>query len=408
MTEPSFQHARNEIESEIELPDFDVIVERGLRIRRRRTAATAGALVAVSVSALVLTVGVDPISGLRGEGPVVQPTRAVESFAGLVLADPDATLNVDNYAVSGAGAVLTVVSAPGSQWRQGCPPRDRSVFVWSDARGNQRAWSDYSTSRAVDAVEGGFVVGAVDRACRTGESSAEATPYLVDAAGHRQKVEWIDTTPAHDAVVEACSVAVDDPRCRFSAATGTARVLGVEPVSYPRSAIPVPTSEPDDRLWARSVDSRRLYWSGDGGRTWDRKDTQLNRDANVSISVAGRRVAFLATTSVEHSSDRGETWHVKDLSDALSDIRISDVRWEITESGHLLGVTALVGQGEQLFRSTDAQWSDFELTELKTEVGHIWPELAGDYVYVLDADQMWWSADAGARWKRFEPLATSD
>lgn len=409
MTEPSFQRARSEIESGVELPDFDLVVERGLRIRRRRrSAATAGAVAAVAMTVLVVAVGVDPVNGHRGDGPVVQPTQAVESAAALVLADPDATVNVDNYAVSETGAVLTVVSAPGREWRQGCPQRDRAVFVWSDARGNRRAWSDYSTARAVDAVEGGFVVGAVDRACRAGDSSAEATPYLVDAAGRQQTVEWIATTPSQDAVVESCSVAVDDPRCRFSAATGTGRVLGVDPVSYPRSAIPLPTSEPGDRLWARSVDSRRLHWSEDGGRTWAQKDTRLPRDVNVSISVAGRRVAFLANTSVEHSSDGGSTWHVKELSKALADIRVADVRWEITESGHLLGVTALVGEGEQLFVSTDTDWSDFELTELKTEVGHIWPMVAGGYVYVLDADQWWWSADAGAHWETFEPLARTD
>jgi hypothetical protein len=176
-------------------------------------------------------------------------------------------------------------------------------------------------------------------------------------------------------------------------------------VSYPARAIPVEGPADSERLWARSVDSRRLHWSDDRGATWSSRDTSLGRDDNVTVTLAGEWVAFTTNTRIEFSSDLGETWAVRDLGAALSAFRITDVRWQITSSGNLLGAVGSVGRAERLIRSTDPSWTSFERSDITTSVGLVYVEVAGPFSYVLD-DQRWQvSEDDGRTWVTRDPFA---
>ncbi len=105
-------------------------------------------------------------------------------------------------------------------------------------------------------------------------------------------------------------------------------------------------------------------------------------------------------TSVESTSDGGRTWHHRDLSRALSHIRVGDVDWTVTRTGVLLGVTQLVGRGDVLFRSTDASWRRFVVTGIHTGFGLVRPAVVGGAVFVADSERLLVSTDDGATWRR--------
>ena len=70
----------------------------------------------------------------------------------------------------------------------------------------------------------------------------------------------------------------------------------------------------------------------------------------------------------------------------------------------LLGVTQLVGRGDVLFRSTDATWSKFVETGVRTSFGLVRPTVVGDAVYVVDDERWLVSTDDGATWRRTPAL----
>jgi hypothetical protein len=155
--------------------------------------------------------------------------------------------------------------------------------------------------------------------------------------------------------------------------------------------------------WARSTDSRRLFWSTDGTH-WSSRSSRLPAGDLVSASAAGRRAVLAGATSVEYTVDHGRSWHTRDLSAALRPIRRGDVDWTVTRSGVLLGVTELVGRGDVLFRSTDATWDRFVETGLRTDLGLVRPTVVGGTVYVVDGERWAISTDDGATWRRTPAL----
>lgn len=404
MAESPFRQAREEIESRTEIPDFDLIAARGHRLRRRRRAAGAAASMLAVAAVLGIGVALQPSDRDRGADPVEDPTPFVEQDAAAIIAHPDAVLDVDNLAVGPTGDFVVVVTAPGAPARPSCPGPAAGAFVWIGADGGFRAWSDYATGRGVEAVPGGFVVAAAPEGCRSETRPEDALPYFIDAEGNRRDISW-ETGPGGESMVDRCKEAPHDDRCRFSVTEGRAWVAFADEVAYPPRAVPIDVPSGSERYWARSIRSDRVYWSDDFGQSWTEHGTTLPRDENVSVVLAGDRVAFVTDTEVEYSTDAGWTWAVRDLSQALSSITIGDVRWHLTESGNLLGVTALVGKGEQLFRSTDPSWTRFESTEVRTGLGLIYPFLAGRHVYVPDNQEWRVSADDGRTWRTVDPFA---
>jgi hypothetical protein len=237
------------------------------------------------------------------------------------------------------------------------------------------------------------VVAAVPRACRS-DDPADARAYLVDGTGVPRDIVW---APGAERV---CATRPADVRCHFDVRTRHASFTAA--ARLPLGAVPLRTKAAGLR-WARSSDSRRLYWSADG-RTWRHRDTTLPAGAIVSASAAGRWGVLAGDTTVEFTSDGGATWRRSDLAPALRPVRIGDVDWTVTPYGVLLGVTQLAGRGDVLFRSTDATWTRFVETGVHTAFGLVRPVAVGSAVYVVD-DQRWAvSTDGGATWRRTPPV----
>ncbi len=391
MDESRLRSLRADVESNVELPDFAGVAERGARIRRRRTAATgAVAALAVAVTAFTVTRTFDSD---RSQQPIHQPAPTIDPEAARrVLADPDAVVDPDTSRIGLAGAMLAVVvvrertlgGGPGGP----CPPADqRSALRWTGPRGSTRAWVE--RVRKVEPVPGGFVVAAVRRPCRT-DDPADARAYLVDGTGTPRDITW------GAGAERVCATRPADVRCHFDVRSRRASFDAA--VRLPQGAVPLRTRAGGPR-WARSSDARRLYWSVDG-RTWRHRDTTLPAGAIVSAAAAGRWGVLAGDTSVDFTSDGGTTWQHRDLSSALRPIRIGDVDWTVTPSGVLLGVTQLVGRGDVLFRSTDATWSRFVETDVHTAFGLVRPVVVGDAVYVVDDERWAVSTDGGATWRR--------
>ena len=343
MDESRLRSLGADVESRVDLPDFAAVAERGARIRRRRTAVTgAVAALAVAVTAFTLTHAFD---SNRSQQPIHQPAPAIDPEAARrVLSDPDAQVDTDASRVDGAGAMLAVVVV-----------RDRAF----------------------------------------GGGSADARAYLVDATGIPRGITW---GPGAERM---CATRPADVRCHFDVRSRAAASFNPA-VRLPRGAVPLRTKAAGLR-WARSSDSRRLYWSADG-RTWRHRDITLPAGAIVTASAAGRWGVLAGDTSVELTSDGGATWQRRDLTAALRPARIGDVDWTVTPSGVLLGVTQLVGRGDVLFRSTDATWSRFVEADVHTAFGLVRPVAVGGAVYVVDDQQWAVSTDGGATWRRTPPL----
>ena len=395
MDESRLRSLRADVESNVDLPDFAGVAERGARIRRRRIAATgAVAALAVAVTAFTVTRTFDSD---RSQQPIHQPAPTIDpEGARRVLTDPDAVVDSDASRVGLAGAMLAVVVVPERTSGGGpsgpCPPADkRGALRWTGPGGSTRALVE--RVRKVEPVPGGFVVAAVPRPCRT-DDPADARAYMVDGAGTPRGITWAVGAE------RVCATRPADVRCHFDVRSSRA---SFDPaVRLPQGAVPLRTRAGGPR-WARSSDARRLYWSVDG-RSWRHRDTTLPAGAIVSATAAGRWGVLAGDTSVDFTSDGGATWQHRDLTSALRPVRIGDVDWTVTASGVLLGVTQLVGRGDVLFRSTGAAWSRFIETDVRTSFGLVRPTVVGDAVYVVDEERWLVSTDDGATWRRTPAL----
>ena len=114
MDESRLRSLRADVESNVELPDFAGVAERGARIRRRRTAATgAVAALAVAVTAFTVTRTFDSD---RSQQPIHQPAPTIDPEAARrVLADPDAVVDPDTSRIGLAGAMLAASGNPGAR-----------------------------------------------------------------------------------------------------------------------------------------------------------------------------------------------------------------------------------------------------------------------------------------------------
>jgi hypothetical protein len=375
---------RDDVEANVDLPDFAGVSARGRQLRRRRTIATAAAT-AVVVS--VLAVGIGSTLDLdRSAEPVRQPVPTLDPEAARgVLSDPRAQVDADASAVDGVGHMLAVVAVPrvGSD----CRGAGGTALRWSGLAGRTHAWID--RYREVHPLHDGFVVAAVPPSCRT-EDPRDADAYLVHRDGTPGALTW------GEGAERICADNPSDSRCRFN----LARARGVldRRSPSPRGAELLRSGNPGPR-WARSRDGHRMYWSTDG-KTWKTHASSLPPGSIVSASASGRWAVLAGRTRVDFTSNGGSTWHSRDLSGALSTIRVADVDWTVTGTGVLLGVTRLVGSGDVLFRSTDASWTRFVQTGVHTSFGLVTPVVRGGIAYVVDEERWAISTDDGATWRR--------
>jgi hypothetical protein len=381
-------YLRADVEANIDLPDFGQVAARGARIRRRRTVAVSGA---VALVVAVVLVGVTrPFDSSQSVQPVHQPAPRIDSSgARVVLADPAAYVDTDASRVDGRGDVLSVVREDLSG---SCPGTGASTALrWTGSGGRTHAWLELP--RPVLALPDGFVVGAVGPDCDT-MGASDARAYLVDSSGVPRAITW------GAGAERICAGHPQDPRCRYD--IGGRRGSVVMESHLPPGAVLLQRPA-EGTMWARSADSRRMYWSTDG-RSWRSRTTSLPKGTIVSASAAGERAVLAGDTSVEYTSDGGDTWHSRDLTAALSSVKIVDVDWTVTRNGYLLGVTQLVGRGDVMFRSTDPSWAHFAETGVHTSFGLVRPSVEGNAVFVPDSKGWVLSTDDGASWRRTPAL----
>lgn len=382
------RYLRADVEANVDVPDFGRVAARGARIRRRRTIAVSAA-VAVVV-AVVLVGATRPFSTSQSLQPVHRPAPSIDNKgARVVLADPAAYVDTDASRVDGRGNVLALVRDDLSGTCPGTGPS--TAMRWMGSEGRTHAWPELP--RPVLALPDGFVVGAVGPDCDT-TGANDARAYLVDSSGVPRAITWAVGAE------RICAAHPQDPRCRYD--VGGRRGSVVLDSHLPPGAVLLQRSA-EGTMWARSADSRRIFWSADG-RTWRSRATSLPKGAIVSASAAGEHAVLAGDTSVEYTSDGGDTWHARDLTAALRSIEISDVDWTVTRNGYLLGVTQLVGRGDVMFRSTSARWTDFAETPVHTSFGLVRPSVEGRAVYVPDSNGWLVSTDDGASWRRTPPL----
>lgn len=382
------RYLRADVEANVDVPDFDQVATRGAQIRRRRTIAVSAAAALVVV--VVLVGATRPFDSSQSVQPVHQPApRIDDKGARVVLADPAAYVDTDASRVNGRGEVLSVVR---EDLTGSCPGTGASTALrWIGADGRSHAWLELP--RPVLALPNGFVVGAVGPDCDT-TGASDARAYLVDSSGVPRAITWAAGAE------RICAGHPQDPRCRYDLG---ARRGSVDIGSRLPAGAVLLQSAAEGRWWARSADSRRIYWSTDG-RTWRSRTTSLPAGAIVSASAAGERAVLAGDTSVDYTSDGGDSWHTRDLTAALGPIKIVDVDWTVTRNGYLLGVTQLVDRGDVLFRSSDPSWSHFAETRVHTSFGLVRPSVEGHAVYVPDSKGWLVSTDDGANWRRTPPL----
>lgn len=395
MAEPDLHALREDVESHLEVPAFETVVARGRHLKRRRVVLAASSA-AVLVALTTVAVGW-PRDRDQSTEPIHRPAVPFHrDGAGAVLAAPDALVDSDTSRVDGTGAMLAEVRVVGRKVpgvEQRCPDTgDRAVVRWVAPDGRAAAWLD--RARTVRPLSAGFVVAAVPARCRSGAAAA-GRAYVVDASGSPRPVRWRGDAE------QVCATRPGDVRCRFDPTTG--RGWWQPGAHLPDGAVALEAGSAGPR-WARSGDSRRIFWSSDGGVSWSSRASRLPATEMVSASAAGRWAVLAGPSSVEYTADGGRSWRTRDLGAALRPIRRDDVDWTVTRSGVLLGVTQLVGRGDVLFRSTDAGWSRFVVTGLHTDFGLIRPTVVGGAVYVVDGERWAVSADDGATWRRTPAL----
>lgn len=389
-----------------------------MRSRRRNTgprtrlAATLAAAL-VALGALPACDGSEQQDSPAGPSPspsasersAVEPTPLDDAVAAAraVLADPEAAMDLDRWRVNASGSILTVVVAPPEERPEKpdpCQAAYRSAWVLLPAGSDPVAWTGEATSRLAESVTGGFVVGEILPDCRTPGNGDRTGAYFLSDTGERRPVRW-ETQDA----AEVCAGNPGDVRCAFSLADGTGLLVSTSEPRLPPGALDVVLRDPgSDRLWARSVDSRRLFWTDDRGETWSQHRAHIAQDSTVQATWAGDHVAFVGGNRVEHSTDGGRTWQVRDLSAAVRRLPDEGRDWTVTTSGTLLVAPQPDRTGNRLYRSTDLSYARFAPTPVRTRLRLTQAEVAGSWVYVIDDDHWWRSADDGRTWDRPSPF----
>jgi hypothetical protein len=359
----------------------------------------------VSAAALVL-VGTavalpwTPLGADREPEPASPDGMTDSQRVALLLAEPDARVDADATWVSDGGAVLQRVTTS-SPVGEGCEADRRAALVWRDLQGDRRAWSHDVAARDVLAVQGGFVVGAVPPTCarELGPEAGRAGAYTVAADGETRAVQWSD-----DAAQEQCATAPATPGCLVDAATGKGSFVDGARAVPGAGFLALDGTAGADR-WAASTDGRVLAWTQDGGRTWQRHRTALVPGAGdgVQSAAAGPVAVFFAWPRAEVTRDRGRTWQVQDLEQALSPVLVANPVFSVTADGVLLGVSYPASGRPFVFASTDATWARFVPSDFRTQGGDYDLRTSGSWAWNEDRGSVWLSRD-GLTWREVDTV----
>lgn len=266
-----------------EVPGFDGLRERGLRLRRRRRVAAAGgaALVVVGVLALGQLVG-GPIGGdaqpvaptpsaTRAATPSPTPTpTSVPRPSGTAVPPAPAPTTPDETVDHPAARLVELVVSPRdpdarvavwSYCQEGCKDPTYVLAVTGDGFATRTALESpgKSIDEAVPVVtpltEDAFAVASADGAFAVLRTAGSSTPVRSDQA--------IGPLVVGEVLVPGPP---DAPGSYMGLDPGTARA---HPVTVPRDAHTV-VAQPDGTLhgltWTESGSS--AVWSTDGGETW--------------------------------------------------------------------------------------------------------------------------------------------
>jgi hypothetical protein len=217
----------------------------------------------------------------------------------------------------------------------------------------------------------------------------------VDADGRRTPVTW--TRGAEG----ACAADPFAAGCEVDVATATGR-LRDRPLREGPAASSFPVSVTGEVRWARSVDSRTLHWSTDGGTTWQSHTTSLPASEDVQATAAGSWAVFFAYPDAEFTRDGGDTWERWDGAAPLASYVVANELVVVSADGDLVLVSHRAAKRPEVLASTDDTWREFGRSDVATRFGTVSPQAAGPWLWVPDQGRVWVSPN-GRSWKVVAP-----
>jgi hypothetical protein len=379
--------AARDLEHEVPLPDFEQVAARGRRLRRRRRTLQVAASTSALCAAVAVGIGLARVPGRDPVQDPVAPRTERPATAAEVLDDPRAVLDEGATAVSDTGAVLQRFRIPTAD---PCG-RGSSAWVWTPWEGEARTWTDRVGGRTVAALDGGFAVSAPGPDCSAGRRAREVGAYVVDAGGRRTPISWSGRAG------QVCASGPAGPRCQVDVRTATGTLLPRPVLDRPSAATFAMASRGPVR-WARSVDSRTVHWSADGGATWQHHRTSLPAADDVQVTAAGSWAVFFAYPEAEYTRDGGQTWHTWDGEAPLAPYLVANELVTVSADGDLVVVSHRPGKRPELLASTDDSWQRFRHVDVRTDFGTVAPQAAGSWLWVPDQARTWVSPD-GLDWR---------
>jgi hypothetical protein len=344
-----------------------------------------------------------------------------------VVGHEGAWVDPDRFAVNDAGDVLAYVHGGGFGSEDPCQDTATAALLWQSHDGSRRALGGAVAGRdIVPAQGGGFAVGPRPRHCDAPSPILDARGgYLVTADGSTVHLRWPVGSTARRARRVCFSHTRASARCVFSATDATVNLRSPAPraPNGRRSDF-----GPGGLVTAHSADQRDLWWSADGGRSWQHRKTPLDdprsrvpSDRGVTrFALEGNHgdavLGFYTESQVDVSLDSGRSWSVRDLPALPADL---GPYWEVwvSGSGVLLALAPTAdGRSETLVRSVDAAWSRVAAAPVRSTRLPMWVVVHGDTVNLTNPDVVdvraaspWWiSTDAGATWRRNDLLGPAD
>jgi hypothetical protein len=172
--------------------------------------------------------------------------------------------------------------------------------------------------------------------------------------------------------------------------------------------VPGPSAQPvaqdGEDLWARSVDASTVFWSADGGRTWESHQVALT-GPGLQVAAAGDRAVVVDWPRAELTTDHGRSWRSVELPAVPERFTVADLTVVVTPDGGLVLVSRPVGGSPLVLAATDPSWQELRTVDLTTETGGVQVARSGGWLFVPDLVNGWRSGDGGLTWEHVDPLA---
>jgi hypothetical protein len=125
----------------------------------------------------------------------------------------------------------------------------------------------------------------------------------------------------------------------------------------------------------------------------------------VQATAAGAAGVFFAWPRAEVTRDAGRSWRVLDLEQALAPVLVANPVLSVTADGVLAGVSYPTSGRPFVFAATDATWTRFTHSDLRTARGDYDLRSTGAWLWTVDDHSVWVSHD-GLTWREVDALAS--